>query len=641
MSDAAITLVENGRSCSTIVTAADSGPQVAVAVEDMARVVAEMSGAAIPVVADGSKRKAGPEIHVGATSFAEGSGLVPTGLPVNGYRIATAEEAGEARLVIVGPTYQGICHGIYDVLANELGVCWGMPAPIFEDIPRRLTVELPAIDRTEQPAFGFRVWSGNDPAWIRRNRVDDGSRQLPYYGHGHNLHNVITPDEHGDHPEYFALIDGERQIPEKRDGSGPQPCLTHPDVIRITIEKVREFFDQNPDVSTYSLCPCDSARFCRCPKCSELDDITPEYRGRRMNSESYFYYVDAVARELLKTHPDRCLGVYAYWTTETLPTRTGRLTENVVVYLTQDSSQYYDPAYEKRDHEILENWSKAAHHLAVYCYYGLGWFPPRVYPSVAARTIPYLPTVGVKGFYCETYPYWAHIGAQLYLATKVLWDTDTDPKAALDDWYERMFAEAAPEMRDYYETVERGWMERTREGKWFLGLDWLCEQLNEWPSEARERSWEKINVAYDAARDDKTRRRVNYVRTGHRLAYLLSKTLEEAHGLAQGADGLQATLGTMFDRVEEALAIYSKSIETDLTYGAAYYRGPRGQIQIDWWMAYMATLIQDAVEGDSWLSDDLDGNDTFRKMVDAIGKEDVPRRVKEAREIHGRPARDL
>ena len=116
MSDAAITLVENGRSCSTIVTAADSGPQVAVAVEDMARVVAEMSGAAIPVVADGSKRKAGPEIHVGATSFAEGSGLVPTGLPVNGYRIATAEEA--ARSDELGPQLD-LGDG-YDVASVEL-----------------------------------------------------------------------------------------------------------------------------------------------------------------------------------------------------------------------------------------------------------------------------------------------------------------------------------------------------------------------------------------------------------------------------------------------------------------------------------------------------------------------------------------
>ena len=80
--------------------------------------------------------------------------------------------------------------------------------------------------------------------------------------------------------------------------------MTNPDVIQITIETLRRFFDENPLVSTYSLCPNDSADFCECPSCSEFDDGMETYRGRRMNSDSYFYYIDTVAKELLKSHPD-------------------------------------------------------------------------------------------------------------------------------------------------------------------------------------------------------------------------------------------------------------------------------------------------------------------------------------------------
>jgi len=50
------------------------------------------------------------------------------------------------------------------------------------------------------------------------------------------------------------------------------------------------------------------------------------------------------------------VSAYAYWTTEVPP--------NVVVYLTQDSSQYFDPKYERRDRQILKMWAKKAHHLA-------------------------------------------------------------------------------------------------------------------------------------------------------------------------------------------------------------------------------------------------------------------------------------
>ena len=247
-----ITLTENGRSRATIVTAPDIGPQAMTAVRDMVRVIAEISGAAIPVVDDGNVRETGPQVHIGRTAFVRESGLEPANLPVNGYRIVTVDDPAVPRLVITGPTYLGISHGIYDLLTNELGVCWGMADPLFEEIPSRATVTVGPLDRTEQPSFGFRVFSGGDAAWLRRSRIDDGSRMLPYYGHGHNLHNVVPPDVYGDHPEYYALIDGERQVPEKRDGSGPQPCLTHPDVIRITVETLREFFDENPGTYWYT-----------------------------------------------------------------------------------------------------------------------------------------------------------------------------------------------------------------------------------------------------------------------------------------------------------------------------------------------------------------------------------------------------
>lgn len=478
--DEMITLVENGSSDTTVVIASDIGQYATEAVHDMVRLIAKMSGATLSIVTDENMPESNPQIHIGRTTFVKEEGLIPDDLPVNGYRLCTIGASSIQRLVIAANTSLGISHGIYELLTNELGVLWGMADMLFEDVPERRTVTIKTLDRTEKPSFGFRVFSGVESNWIRRNRIDNGSRQLPFYGHGHNLFNVLPPSKYGAHSEYYAMRDGERKVPEK-DGHTPiQPCLTNPDVIKITIETVRKFFDENPNVSTYSLCPNDSAKFCECSSCSAFDDGMETYRGRKMNSDSYFYYIDTVARELSKSHPDRYISAYAYWTTELPPRKIDQMPSNVVIYLTQDSSQYYDSAYEKRDRGILEKWSKVAHHLAVYDYYGLGWFTPRFFPHIVARTLPFLPTVGVKGFYCESYPYWAHIGPQLYLASRLLWDTSLDADVVLDEWYERMFKEVATEMRRFFETLERGWTDRTREGKWFIGLDWLCMQLVEW-----------------------------------------------------------------------------------------------------------------------------------------------------------------
>jgi hypothetical protein len=430
------------------------------------------------------------------------------------------------------------------------------------------------------------------------------------------------------------MRNGERQIPEQDGHTHIQPCLTNPDVIRITIDTVRRFFDENPQVSTYSLCPNDSGDFCECPSCSELDEGMQEYRGRRMNSDSYFYYIDTVAKELIKTHPDRYVSAYAYWTTELTPRRIFHLPSNVVIYLTQDSSQYYDPDYEQRDHDILENWSKVAHHLAVYDYYGLGWFTPRFFPQIVARTLPYLPTVGVKGFYCEAYPYWAHISPQLYLATRLLWDTSLDASAALDEWYTSMFKEVAEEMRQYFETLERGWMDKKREGQWFLGLNRLYVQLAEWHHDVRDEAWEMINRAYDAAQNEITRRRVDYVRQGNRLAYLLSKSIEEIHALKKDQNNLEEKLREIFARIKEVMTLYHSTIESDATLGAAYYRGERATRQFMWWKGYIGSIIKEVLADDAELHQQLVKEyDIYREIIEAMTYPGVQERIKESREL--------
>jgi hypothetical protein len=199
-----------------------------------------------------------------------------------------------------------------------------------------------------------------------------------------------------------------------------------------------------------------------------------------------------------------------------------------------------------------------------------------------------------------------------------------------------MFGECAQQMRAYFEILEAGWM-KPRAGKWFQGLDWLAEQLLQWDSSIREDAWQKLGEAFSAATTTKTRERISYVREGNRLAYLLSKALDEVLAATPDAESLEKCLHLVFARVREALTVFHGSIERDVTYGAAYYRGDRATIQVKWWMGFMAALIGDVLSGNAKLHERLISEDaTYREMADAQTFPDVPRRVKEAREMYGR-----
>jgi hypothetical protein len=116
--------------------------------------------------------------------------------------------------------------------------------------------------------------------------------------------------------------------------------------------------------------------------CRALDVERPEYRGRRIYSDRWFAFVNAVARGLREKHPSKFLGTIAYAGVEPLPLRIERIEPNVSVHLTQDTAQFFDPEYEKVDYDQLRAWQQKCRHVGRSNYYGLGALTPRYFPHI-------------------------------------------------------------------------------------------------------------------------------------------------------------------------------------------------------------------------------------------------------------------
>ena len=594
-----MTIVENGHPRAMLVTAADIEQPFDEgirndAVRDLISVVARMSGACLPVVRKDVKFTNGPEIHLGMTRFVRESGLVPDDMPVNGYRIVLTSENDQPRLVIAGPTPAGTCHGIYDLLTTELGVMWGTPDPLFEEIPRQETVTVGSVDRTERPDFVYRYYSGVDRTWERRNRVDQG-HTLPYSIHGHALIRYLPVSRNRNHPEYYPLWEGVRQVPPHDDAIRFMICLSHPDVRQAVIDTVRQFFDDHPDRMGISLCATDTDEFCRCERCSTLDAGGVPFPGQEYyNSDSYFAFIDTVARALLQTHPDRYLTAYAYWTTIQVPRVVDHLPPNVVIHLTQDPSQYFDTEYQRVDTTLISAWSHKVDQMCIYEYHNLGWMIPRNYPHLMADRIRYLNAHNVVGYYAEMFTHWAHSAPMAHVITRLTWDTSLNVDEVLDEWYRKMFHEAAPQMKEFYDLCENAWVNTERNPAHMAGRARMWEQFAIWSPETREAAWTKLNEALEAAETPRVRARLENIRDRHVSALMWARTFER--GAALTPESSEEDIMAVIRDYDDAMASYHGYLETDPAYHRTYTSGHKVHELLKWTKYDMYTNVDRALQ---------------------------------------------
>lgn len=473
---------------------------------------------------------------------------------------------------ITGLTPAGVANAVATILLEDFGVRTYYPDPIFTVVPKAKTLSI--RPRVARSSFDYRIWSGisgrDGKTYVRRNRLTDQRVPAPHFGFGHNLATFLNPAVLGkEHPEYFAFRDGRRRTTGKDVGDAVQPCFTNPDVVRMTIEAARKYFDKNPKHDTFSLCVNDNSSYCECPQCSALDKPYRDIPVGRQYSESYYDYVSKVAEALAQSHPGKFIGVYAYWNVEQPPRNRKKLPDNVIAALTQDILQHYDPAYREKDRDLARTWAGYVKYLHTYVYYGLGWFTPRTSPHLVADDLRFISSIGERAVYCEAYPFWGWCGPMHYVASRAQWDVNVNVERILEEFHRDLFGEAAGEMRAFHDACERYWT-KPRKARWFEGLDNLGpEEVMADVAILRE-AGKHLEAAGAKAADPSVKRRIEYIQRDFAFTSAIGDAFEAHRAAATPEEKLKKLIAAA-EAVERALA----RVLAESRYPEVYYGGDR------------------------------------------------------------------
>ena len=546
----ALVLVEKGEPRAQIVLGSQHSELERLAAEDLQQYVERMSGAQLPIVAS-DELPSGPVVLIGQSRAVKdrlGALLSEKHLGYDGYILKTFPGS----LVVAGQDYtldrepdlrrdshyngNGTRFAVFALL-EELGCRFFNLHPDGEHVPWMETIEIGELDVVSRPDVALRwLWlSGNYvptekekafKLWAIKNRL--GGAQIP---HGHNYNVMLPPDRYFDeHPEYYAYDreTDQRTIMTYGDGG---LCLSNPDVQRIVVDGVRERFDSR-GIWAYSLSPNDAAPedWCECDACllMDSDEANPAYlSGLQTDASQYvmaspriglatrvLQFNNRVAEQVAQTYPGRLLTYYADYTnmpgppvrtdgTVIMPAHPAVLPV-IVLDNRWCSIHDMDDPHCPRNEDFrwrLDGWRRVAGQWMSREWIGQSFRRPTPQYTLAGPRIRYFADLG--GFLAysgEILGRSPDTELTLYVLAKMLWDTDLDDKALIEEYFSLYFQEAADPMRRYYRRLDE--IARTVEGHDFY-VHW-----EQWTPELLDELSDLLSQAELSARQEVVKRRL-------------------------------------------------------------------------------------------------------------------------------------
>lgn len=372
-------------------------------------------------------------------------------------------------VTIIGPTAWGTEFGVYEFLERYVGVRWLMPGPDGEDVPQLRDVWVSHQKVKQEPAAFDRHFSPfhnmDSPdvqiVWARKNRTH------PRVDFGHNLWAIFPPEKYGQtNPEFYPMKGGVRYIPAPGVKTGWQPCFSEEGTIAVAVNYIIDYFNKNPNATSFSLGMNDSGGSCEADPSHPLYPNKLNSTGSQDLSDIYYKWVNRVVEEVRKVYPDKWFGLLAY--AESTDPPSFPVNDHVIPFVAKDRMIWYDDTIRNNDQRLIQEWSQVASNVALYDYiYGTPYLVPRIYPHLMADNMRFAADNGVTAHYMEAYPNWGE-GPKMWLAAKLMWNPYQDVDALLKEWYERAVGkEAAPYLKAYYDLWEKFWRERGIDNTWF------------------------------------------------------------------------------------------------------------------------------------------------------------------------------
>lgn len=431
------------------------------------------------------------EIYLGKTAAERFHISVDKPLKEDDYIIIGRENS----IGIHGGSPRAVLYGVYTFMDVFLGIKFPLPGVDYVPPAKHLVIE--PFERRFEPAFSDRImihhpihfkertlkevdwmvkmrfsrshpatqhmimWNGQDPhsagffeAIAKRGLHLD-------YG-GHTMSTWMPVDKYfDDHPEFFALVDGQRS----KLGN---PCYANTGCADVMAENILAFLEQYPQVEGYDIWNADVGNaICSCADCLALDNgwqhdplLDDWCQGGRKASNGYMSLVNNVHNRVRKHNPHVSACAIAYHTTLYFPERIPP--EQGVRCSVATIDRHYGRPLNDRNAEfncinldILNTWIQNCPQTAFYGYYTSwaelkdGFFPTVNLQSCELRCFR---EMGIRNISTEIVN-WQQLN--MYAFGVLSWNPNTPVDQIIGDFCQAVYGAGAGPMTRFWAELEK------------------------------------------------------------------------------------------------------------------------------------------------------------------------------------------
>ena len=427
--------------------------------------------------------------HVGDTALAKANKLLSADLEDEQWVVKSFGD----NVIVNGGGTRGVLYAAYHFLEDCCDIHWW--SEFEEYVPAASPLAMPALDMKGKPAFLYRnifrgTYNKNGSRYMIRVRQNgDSSVQIPKelggcfnYGppyHCHTFDKYVPASKYlKEHPEYFSLINGKRVGGQSRG----QLCLSNPELKAIFLENLFKYIEQGnatakklgvPAPRIYDVSQNDNRRPCECEQCKA-------FVAEHNQSGIYINFVTEIAAEVEKKYPDIYISTLAYHYTELPPKGGIRARKNVIVKLTNTTSNRAASHLSEDNRyfrEFVEQWRELADNLFIWEYSIT--FTPKL------TGIPY----ASEFYYQDLYKHYLEnnvIGLfvehenpdvadmfemKFFLETKLMENPYQDVKKLSDMFMDKYYGPAAKFMKQYRLLLDEAAKKNNAQLRWHRTLD--------------------------------------------------------------------------------------------------------------------------------------------------------------------------